>query len=76
MSDKYYIEGKEIPKAMVNQIKHYVVESIKYDLYPCNNCLGFVNKECDDQTYFEDVCRSEKTLSYEEVLQALDRAIE
>lgn len=76
MSDKYYIDGKEIPKTMVNQIKHNVIESIKNDLHPCINCPSFINEECDNQTYFEDVCRSEKTLSYEDVLQALKMATE
>lgn len=76
MSDKYYIDGKEIPKAMVNQIKHFVIVRIKNDLHPCINCPSFIDEECDNKIYFEDVCRSEKTLSYEDVLQALEKAIE
>ena len=46
--------------------KTHPIDKLLEKMHPCANCPSYPN-ECNHTEYFEDCCRTEKTLSWEDL---------
>lgn len=59
--DRGYEQGRE------DAIDEYM-NKLKLEFHPCLNCISYSTDECNDEDYFQDCCVTEKTFSFEDII--------